>query len=43
MKKHILRGAVLCVLLAGLAGCNTVAGVGDDVSGGARTVQGWLG
>jgi predicted small secreted protein len=25
-----------------LAGCNTVAGVGDDVSGGARTVQGWF-
>ena len=27
---------------AGLAGCNTVAGVGEDVSGPARTVQGWL-
>ncbi|MCB5409692.1 entericidin EcnA/B family protein [Pseudogemmobacter faecipullorum] len=39
MKKLILISA----LLAGLAGCNTVAGVGDDVSGGARSVQGWLG
>ncbi|VDC31918.1 lipoprotein [Pseudogemmobacter humi] len=39
MKKLILIG----VILAALAGCNTVAGVGDDVSGGARTVQGWLG
>lgn len=39
MKKLILIGAVLTAL----AGCNTVAGVGDDVSGGARTVQGWLG
>lgn len=26
-----------------LAACNTVAGVGEDVSGGARTVQGWIG
>lgn len=39
MKKMILIGTLLCAL----AGCNTVAGVGDDVSGGARTVQGWLG
>lgn len=30
------------VMLVALAGCNTVAGVGEDVSGGARTVQGWL-
>lgn len=38
MRKLGLLGAVL----AALAGCNTVAGVGEDVSGGARTVQGWL-
>lgn len=38
MKKFVVLGLVLA-----LAGCNTVAGVGDDVSGGARTVQGWLG
>ncbi|WP_112309561.1 entericidin EcnA/B family protein [Pseudogemmobacter bohemicus] len=38
MKKILLIGAVL----ATLAGCNTIAGVGDDVSGGARTVQGWF-
>ncbi|MBK6466849.1 MAG: entericidin EcnA/B family protein [Rhodobacter sp.] len=38
MKKMIFLMAVM----ATLAGCNTVAGVGDDVSGGARTVQGWL-
>ena len=25
-----------------LAGCNTIAGVGDDISGAARTVQGWF-
>jgi predicted small secreted protein len=34
--------AVLSVLVLALAGCNTVAGVGEDVAGGARTVQGWL-
>ncbi|MBL9051495.1 MAG: lipoprotein [Tabrizicola sp.] len=35
MKKIILLAAALAVL----AGCNTIAGVGEDVSGGARTVQ----
>lgn len=39
MKKLLILG----VMLSALAGCNTVAGVGDDVSGGARTVQGWIG
>ncbi|MBC7143871.1 MAG: lipoprotein [Thioclava marina] len=38
MKKLILFAA----LAAALAGCNTVAGVGDDVSSGARTVQSWF-
>jgi predicted small secreted protein len=38
MKPLILISAV-CLALAG---CNTVAGVGEDVSGGARTVQGWF-
>ncbi|WP_366926946.1 lipoprotein [Pseudogemmobacter hezensis] len=38
MKKYLMIG----LILAGLAGCNTVAGVGEDVSGGARTVQGWF-
>lgn len=35
----ILR-VVLVAALAALAGCNTVAGVGEDLSAGARTVQG---
>lgn len=39
MARLLMIGAVL----AALAGCNTVAGMGDDVSGGARTVQGWFG
>ncbi|MBE2277761.1 MAG: entericidin [Rhodobacteraceae bacterium] len=38
MRKLVFLGAVL----AALSGCNTVAGVGEDVSGGARTVQNWL-
>ena len=35
MKKPIL---LLAVLLA-LAGCNTIAGVGEDVTDGANTVK----
>jgi predicted small secreted protein len=31
--------ALLITALAALAGCNTIAGVGEDISGGARTVQ----
>lgn len=38
MKKLIF----LVALTAALGGCNTVAGIGDDVSGGARTVQSWF-
>lgn len=38
--KRLTLIAAACLVLAG---CNTVAGVGEDVSGGARTVQGWLG
>lgn len=36
--KHLFLIAVIAVL----AGCNTVAGVGDDVSSGARKVQSWF-
>lgn len=38
-----MKHLVLIALLASLAACNTVAGVGEDVSGGARKVQGWFG
>ena len=31
--------ALLIAALAALAGCNTIAGVGEDISGTARTVQ----
>lgn len=33
------RLALMTLLAATLAGCNTIAGVGEDVSNGARTVQ----
>lgn len=31
------------VLAAALAGCNTVEGIGLDISSSARTVGGWFG
>ncbi|MGL4280751.1 MAG: entericidin EcnA/B family protein [Albidovulum sp.] len=37
-----MRTIALIVILSALAGCNTIAGVGEDVSGGARTVQSWM-
>ena len=42
MGKTMKNMIILVAVLAALAGCNTVAGVGDDVSGGARKVQGWF-
>jgi predicted small secreted protein len=41
MGKTMKNIILLCAMVA-LAGCNTVAGVGEDVSGGARSVQGWF-
>ena len=35
--------AVLAMALVALAGCNTVEGVGMDISGAARAVGGWFG
>ncbi len=34
------RLALIAATLMALTGCNTIAGVGEDVSAGARTVQG---
>lgn len=39
MKKTMIWVAVV----AALAGCNTVAGVGQDISGSANRVAGWMG
>lgn len=39
----MIRAVILiAACMAGLAGCNTVAGVGNDVTSGAQTVQGWF-
>lgn len=38
-----MKKILILALLSALAACNTVAGMGEDVSGGARTVQGWMG
>lgn len=35
MRRHL----ILIAALAALAACNTVAGVGEDISAGARSVQ----
>jgi len=34
-----MRKILIVTALLGLAGCNTVAGIGDDISAGARAVQ----
>ncbi len=34
---------ILTLALLALAGCNTVEGVGEDISGGARTVGNLIG
>lgn len=37
-----MRKLIILALLAGLAGCNTIDGVGQDISGGANRVGGWF-
>ncbi|MCB1399056.1 MAG: entericidin [Rhodobacteraceae bacterium] len=37
-----MKKLILVAMIAALAGCNTVAGVGEDVTGGARSVQSWF-
>ena len=39
----LATGLCLALTLGALAGCNTVEGVGMDISTGARTVGGWFG
>lgn len=37
----MVKIALVAMLLA-LAGCNTVNGIGQDISGGAQRVGGWF-
>ena len=37
-----MKRLLLLAFIVTLAGCNTVAGVGEDVAGGARKVQSWF-
>ena len=37
----MMKITLMAVLLA-LAGCNTINGIGQDISGGAQKVGGWF-
>lgn len=37
-----MKKLILIAMIATLAGCATVEGIGNDISGGARTVRGWF-
>ncbi|WP_238366590.1 entericidin EcnA/B family protein [Mesobacterium pallidum] len=37
-----MRHVLLIAALLGLGACATIDGVGQDISSGARTVQGWF-
>ncbi|MDA7424320.1 entericidin EcnA/B family protein [Thalassococcus lentus] len=36
------RAACILALALALAGCATIDGIGQDISGGAKRVQNWL-
>lgn len=38
-----MRKLILVAVLAGLAACNTVSGIGQDISSGSDAVAGWIG
>lgn len=38
MRKFVL----ILTCLTALSACSTIEGVGRDISGGARTIQGWF-
>jgi len=42
MIKRMLLLVVLAVLLVSLFGCNTISGIGRDISGASQTVEGWI-
>ena len=42
MVKKMLLAVVLAVLLVSLFGCNTISGLGKDITGAADTVESWI-
>jgi predicted small secreted protein len=38
-----MKKLMMLAVLVSLAGCNTVAGAGEDISSGAHRVGSWLG
>ena len=38
----MMRRLMILAVIAALSGCATVNGIGQDISGGASTVEGWL-
>jgi predicted small secreted protein len=43
MRLSMTKLCMAVAVMATLAGCNTVNGVGQDISGGATMVSGWMG
>jgi predicted small secreted protein len=41
--RQIMKKLLVLAVLVALSGCNTISGVGQDISGGANTVSGWMG
>ena len=37
-----MRKIILLAVFTALAGCNTISGIGQDISGGAERVGGWF-
>ncbi len=42
MVRRVLLVVVLAVLLISLFGCQTIAGMGRDVTGASEAVEGWI-
>jgi len=42
MIRRALLAILLVVLLVSLFGCNTISGVGQDITGASETVEGWI-
>ena len=38
-----MKKLLVLAFMVALSGCNTISGVGQDISGGANVVSGWMG